>query len=493
MPKLSLAYTQRDLLKLRDLLEEKTGLYLPDEKLNRLEEPFQGPTGSLSSTAPGEIIRAIAVGSAEGRSLLDKLVAAIATNETYFFRISPHFEALKNYLLPEIIQGKEPQGKKSLRIWSAGCSTGEEPYSLAILLLDNFPALRDWQITILATDIDMDALEKAQQGIYRPWAFRGVDPDVIKKYFHPEKGERYRIDERISSLVIFQPLNLKSDPYPSPFYGTTDLDIILCRNVTIYFRPETIRKVIHKFYDCLREGGFLITGAAEYSRQIYQDFEARIFPDTVIYQKASPKKHLLSPISISPLPPLPAIPQTPSFHAIKGEHTKSGQKNGARDGVEEAVKLVSQGKVDNALVLLASEAQKRPRDCRVCFLLGQIAADRRHLREATYWLSRAIALEPLHLWAHYLLALSWIEESKIDEALQSLKKTVYIEPNFALGHFYLGRIYKKQGQIKKANKSFAAAKSLLASASFSETLQGAEEMTPRQLLALVDREMAYEG
>lgn len=484
-----------DLLSLRDLLEAKTGLYLPGEKLDRLEEPFKDTRGSLSSTSPQQVIHAIGADSAEGRDYLSKLVAAVATNETYFFRTLPHFEALKNYLFPELLQAKLARGKKSLRIWSAGCATGEEPYSLAILLLDNFPELRDWQITILASDIDLDALEKAQRGIYRPWSFRGVDPDVIKKYFHPEKGERYRIDERISSLVIFQPLNLKSDPYPSSFYGTTDLDIILCRNVTIYFRPETIRKVIRKFYDCLREGGFLITGAAEYSRQIYQDFEARIFPDTVIYQKASPKKRLLSPAPIPPLLPLPAVSRTPRLHALEGKRAQAEQKNDATDAMEEAVKLISQREIDSALVLLASEAQKRPRDCRVCFLLGQIAADRHHLGEATYWLSRTIAVEPLHLWAHYLLALSWIEEGKTDEALQSLKKTVYIDPSFALGHFYLGRIYKQQGQINKANKSFTAVKSLLSSASpsDSETLQGAEEMTPQQLLALVDREMAYEG
>ncbi|MFQ5903377.1 MAG: tetratricopeptide repeat protein [Candidatus Binatia bacterium] len=125
--------------------------------------------------------------------------------------------------------------------------------------------------------------------------------------------------------------------------------------------------------------------------------------------------------------------------------------------------------------------------------MGQISADRHHLREATYWLSRTLALDPLHLWTHYLLALLWIEEGKTDEALRSLKKTVYIEPNFALGHFYLGRTYKNLGEIEKARKSFTAAKSLLGSTSLSETLQGAEAMTAQQLLTLVDRELDYEG
>ncbi len=481
------------LLSLRDILEAKTGLYLPAEKLDRLEEPFKDSSGGLSSTSPQQVIHAIGADSAEGRDYLNKLVAAVATNETYFFRTSPHFEALKNYLLPELLRAKLAQGKKSLRIWSAGCSTGEEPYSLAILLLDNFPELRAWQTTILASDIDLDALETAQRGIYRPWSFRGVDPDVIKKYFHPEKGERYRIDERISSLVIFQPLNLKSDPYPSSFYGTTELDIILCRNVTIYFRPETIQRVIRKFYDCLVEGGFLLTGPAEYFPKIYQDFEVRAFPETVIYQKPFCQKKPSTLKSTSALSSLWPVPQSPTPPTAQEKTDHAAAEKGERDPVDEVLDLISQGEPDKALVLLADLAEKNPKDSRVTFLLGQIAADRHHLSEAFHWLSQTLALDPLHLHAYYLLGLLWIEEGKIDEALQSFKKTIYIDPNFALGHFYIGRIYKEQGQIKKAQQSLALVKSLLGSTHLSDPLAGAEGMTAQQLLTLVDRELNYEG
>ena len=481
------------LLSLRDLLEAKTGLYLPGEKLDRLEEPFKDTRGTLSSTSPQQVIHAIGADSAEGRDYLNKLIAAVATNETYFFRTSPHFEALKNYLLPELLRAKLAQGKKSLRIWSAGCSTGEEPYSLAILLLDNFPELRAWQTTILASDIDLDALETAQRGIYRPWSFRGVDPDVIKKHFHAEKGERYRIDERISSLVIFQPLNLKSDPYPSSFYGTTELDIILCRNVTIYFRPETIQKVIRKFYDCLVEGGFLLTGAAEYFPKTYQDFEVRAFPETVIYQKPSSQKKPSTLKSASALSSLWPVRQSPTPPTAQEKTDHASAEKGERDPVDEVLDLISQGEPDKALVLLADLAEKNPKDSRVTFLLGQIAADRHHLSEAFHWLSQTLALDPLHLHAYYLLGLLWIEEGKIDEALQSFKKTVYIDPNFTLGHFYIGRIHKEQGQIKEARKSLALVKSLLGSTHLSDPLAGAEGMTAQQLLTLVDRELNYEG
>ena len=161
--------------------------------------------------------------------------------------------------------------------------------------------------------------------------------------------------------------------------------------------------------------------------------------------------------------------------------------------MDEAVDLISQGEIDRALVILAGLAEKNPKDTRACFLLGQISADRHHLSEASHWLSRALALDPLHIWAHYLLGLLWMEEGKTEEALHSFKKAVYIDPNFVLGHFYLGRIYKEQGQKEKARKSLAVARDLLGSSSLSDTLQGAEGMTAQQLLTLVNKELAYEG
>ena len=493
MPNSSLAYTRADLLRLRDLLEKKTGLYLPDEKLNRLEEPFKDSRATLSTTSPQEIIRAIESGAADGSGYLNKLVDAIATNETYFFRTSAHFDTLKDYLLPEIIEHNKNQGANTLRIWSAGCSTGEEPYSLAILLLENFPELLAWQVKILATDIDQEALERAQQGIYGPWSFRGVKPELIQKYCRQLKGECYGVDDRVRSLVSFRLLNLKSDPYPSPLNGTADLDIILCRNVTIYFRPETSRKVLRGFRGSLKEGGFLLMGAAEYSQEVYQDFQARVFRETVIYQKPSPKAPAHSPSPLSPVWPPPLPRQSPSPSEPTVTSASAVEEKRSEDPVDKAVRLISQGEVDLALVLLAGEVEKSPADSRVCFLLGQVAADRHHLGEATYWLNRTVALEPLNLWAHYLLGLLWIEEGKMDEALGALKKTVYIEPNFALGHFYLGRVLKSQGKMEKARRNFAIVKSLLASAPLSENLRGVEGMTSQQLLMLVDRELVHEG
>jgi chemotaxis protein methyltransferase CheR len=490
MPHSSLAYTRADLLRLRDLLEKKTGLYLPDEKLHRLEEAFKELHATISTAAPREIIRAIETGDSEGIAGLNQLVAAIATNETYFFRTPVHFDTLRDYLIPELVKKKNPQRKKTLKIWSAGCSTGEEPYSIAILLFEHFPELvLSWKIKILATDIDHEALRSAGQGIYRPWSFRGVPPDLIKKYWHPLKGESRRLDDRVRSLVRFAPLNLESDPYPSSLNGTSGLDIIVCRNVTIYFRLHTINKVLRKFSECLDEGGFLLTGAAEYSRETYRDFEARVFPETVLYQKPFPKAsaHVASPRPL--VWPAPLQRPSPKAADSRAPSLPPQEQKSSDDPVVKAVELISKGDLDLALVLLAAQAETSPRDARVCFLLGRIAADRQHLGEASYWLNRTIALDPLNLWAHYFMGLLWMEDGKLDEAQAAMKKTVYIDPNFALGHFYLGKVHKAQGKPEQARRNFAVVKSLLAAAPLSENLSGAEGLTGRQLLMLVDKEL----
>jgi chemotaxis protein methyltransferase CheR len=492
MPDSPLTDSQRaDLLRLRDVLESKTGLYIPDDKLARLKEPSEH-LESLGRAHVGEILDAIESGAAVGAHYLAQLVAAVATNETYFFRTAAHFTALKDYLVPELIEKKRGEGARTLRIWSAGCSTGEEAYSIAILLVEHFPELLSWDLKILATDIDVDALASASEAVYRPWSFRGVGPELMRKYWRELDGERYRVAEPVRSLVTFEAHNLFTDGYPFPANGTREIDVIFCRNVTIYFRPQTIRRVVEKFHDFLGDGGFLVTGAAEYSRDAYRDLEARVFPDSVVYQKPAPRP--AAPKSF----PLPLIWPEPPRRAARRRETPHGNnllppKPAETDAVDQAMELIGGGEIDAALVLLAEAAEKSPRDARIPSLIGRLAADRQHLSEAGYWLGRALALDPLNLWAHYFMALLWIEENKLDEALGALKKTIYIDPNFALGHFYLGRIHKAQGRSAQARKSFAVAKHVLAASPASEHLSGADGISGGQVLVLVERELVHDG
>jgi chemotaxis protein methyltransferase CheR len=226
------------------------------------------------------------------------------------------------------------------------------------------------------------------------------------------------------------------------------------------------------------------------AREAYGEFEARVLPETVVYEKAPARRPAASPL---PLPlilpqalPRPASrPAAPRIAKSRPDATRVED-----DAVARAIDLIARDEIDAALVLLATAAEKSATDARIPFLLGRLAADRQHLPEAAYWLGRALALDPLNLWAHYFMALLWIEEGRLADALTALKKTTYIDPNFVLGHFYLGTIHKAEGRADQARKSFAVVKNLLAGPGASEDLSGADGISGRQLLVLVERELA---
>ena len=159
-------------------------------------------------------------------------------------------------MLPDLVAKKEKAGTRLLRVWSAGCSTGQEPYSAVITLLESLPDLDSWTIRVFASDLSFTALERAQCGLYRADQLKGIDPQRIARYFRQENGH-YVMSEGIRKRVIFDYHNLKHDN------GLRGLDIVFCRNVMIYFDAEEQRKLVNRFANCLVPGGFLFLGHAE--------------------------------------------------------------------------------------------------------------------------------------------------------------------------------------------------------------------------------------
>jgi len=211
---------------------------------------------------------------------LTVLVDNLTTNETYFFRESPQLRAFSEEILPELRQTLEP--RRALRIWSAGCSTGEEPYTIAMLLLESGIWWRDWQVEILGSDINQRVLHTARKGVYKKGAYRATSPEMLAKYFIEEEKGNYRIIDKVRELVSFSYLNLL-DPYKTALIS--NMDIIFCRNVIIYFDKEAKKKVIASFYDKLREGGYLLLGHSESLINISNAFLLRTLKYDMVYQK----------------------------------------------------------------------------------------------------------------------------------------------------------------------------------------------------------------
>jgi chemotaxis protein methyltransferase CheR len=208
------------------------------------------------------------------------LVDNLTTNETYFFREPAQLKAFTDEILPELRE--KNSGRRSLRIWSAGCSTGEEPYTIAILLLESGDWWRDWQVEILGSDINQRVLHTARKGVYKKGSHRATPPEMLRRYFLEEGKADYRIIDRVRELVSFSYVNLL-DPFKTSLIR--DMDVIFCRNVIIYFDREAKKKVIASFYDKLREGGYLLLGHSESLINISNAFALRPLKNDMVYQR----------------------------------------------------------------------------------------------------------------------------------------------------------------------------------------------------------------
>jgi chemotaxis protein methyltransferase CheR len=239
----------------RDLIYEECGVSLSLEKRTFLESRLRRRLDELGIASGYEYYRAIT--DPRGRSQeLPALLDSLMICETSFFRNLPQFELFRDVVLPEIAGRKVKSGTRILRVWSAGCSTGQEPYSAVITLLENLPDRESWTMRVVASDLSFTALERAQSGLYRVDQLKGIHPDSVAKYFRLENGH-YIVNDSVKSRVRFDYHNLKNDN------GLRGLDIIFCRNVMIYFDAEEQRRLVSRFANCLVPGGFLFLGHAE--------------------------------------------------------------------------------------------------------------------------------------------------------------------------------------------------------------------------------------
>jgi chemotaxis protein methyltransferase CheR len=250
-----LVYTDADFKFICKLVMENTGIALSDRKRDLVYGRLAKRLRSLGMQSFDQYCAHVSVNEDE----LNELVNAITTNQTAFFREAHHFDYLRATLLPKLMQ--YTSAHRRLRIWSAGCSTGEEPYSIAMVLREVLPAGQGWDARILATDIDSNVLAKAQQGIYpEEWA-SGIPERYLRRNFRRGQGDNagmVRVNDDVRSLISFRQLNLIQDwPMRGPF------DMIFCRNVVIYFDKPTQRRLFNRYADLLADGGHLFIGHSE--------------------------------------------------------------------------------------------------------------------------------------------------------------------------------------------------------------------------------------
>ncbi|MCL2138040.1 MAG: protein-glutamate O-methyltransferase CheR [Treponema sp.] len=239
-----------DFEKYRVFIYDKSSITFSPANRAILESRLKEKLREKSIKTPGEYFRLISADEEELKNFLD----SITTNLTRFFRNQPHFDAMEKFVIPEIMKIKNSSGNKTIRIWSAGCSTGEEPYSVAMLLNEILPA--PWKFEIIASDISLKCLMIAKEGFYGDSKIDGIPPAYLNKYFEKVDGG-YHIRSNIQSKIKFDYHNLKNDS------GQRGLDLVMCRNVIIYFDEAAQAAVIDRFWNAMAPKSFLFIGHSE--------------------------------------------------------------------------------------------------------------------------------------------------------------------------------------------------------------------------------------
>jgi len=269
-------------LRIRDAIYQISGIYQPEEKLYLLATRCARRMSAVKAKTPAEYLEHLTVrGNREAELRL--LLNEITIGETYMFRSPPQLEALRNVILPQILQAKSAMGFKRLHLWSAGCSTGEEPYTLAMFLLEESEKmLAGWTFDILATDLNDNSLAVAKAGIYGEYALRSTTEPLRRKYFKPYDDKRLQATDQLKSLIRFERVNLHDDSKMTFLKG---MDVIFCCNVLIYFDLASKRRVMQHFYSNLLPGGYLFLGHAESLYQVDDRFHLVHFPGAIGYWK----------------------------------------------------------------------------------------------------------------------------------------------------------------------------------------------------------------
>ena len=273
--------SQTDFEAIRDFVHRKSGLWFPDNKKYLVENRLRKRMDELGLVNCRDYLYRIKYDTEmqEFNTFMD----LITINETSFFRNNPQLTTFRDTVLPKIIERIGENGFKKLKIWSAGCSTGEEPYTLGIILHECLPNIQDWKIEIIANDISQSALQTARKGVYQRNSLRNTDQKFLLKYFELE-DDLFRIKDDIRRLVNFKHLNLND---PAQVATVTDCDVIFCRNVMIYFSTEAKKNLVRQFYKSLKPEGYLFIGHSETLHGISRAFELEYLKNALIYRKTT--------------------------------------------------------------------------------------------------------------------------------------------------------------------------------------------------------------
>jgi chemotaxis protein methyltransferase CheR len=479
------------------------GLHFPENRRQDLARNLHSISREFGFDDPTACVNSL-LGSPLSREQIEILTSHLTIGETYFFRDKRVFEVLEQRILPDLIAARR-NSDRCLRIWSAACSSAEEPYSIAILLTRLLPDWKAWNITILGSDINVRALRKAAEGIYTKWSFRNAPPWLMEYFTRRGTEERYQLNPEIRKMVTLNYHNLTQDPYPSVFNNTNAMDIILCHNALMYFSRKHVGAIVENFHKALSNGGWLTVSATETPLISAPGFKAvdvdgqfffRRIPEPLLCLYRPPAKipapkentRFLPRDRLDPTTPSPAMDARPE---LRGRGDNPGRHDGTtaptrspeppiNSAYDEACLLFRQGCYAEAAQRLKSIEEPA-----AFALLARSYANLGRLHEALQWCEKAIGSDKLNPGHHYLRASILQELRRFDEAVTALKHTLYLDGRFILAHLSLGHLFRTQGKLMEATRHMTQAQVELLRHPKDEVVEETEGLTAGHLLEIV--------
>jgi chemotaxis protein methyltransferase CheR len=495
------------------LVSAQIGLQIRLQDYPVLSQKIVTRARELKCSYPQDYYNLLAGETSVSQNEWRQLIPLITTPESYFFRDRGQFKLLQTVILPQLIS-RQKESKK-LQIWSAGCSTGEEPYSLSLLLQQLIPNWEEWKITILGTDINELSLEKAREGIYSAWSFRQVDSEIISKSFIPWRGG-WKINPKTRKSVKFMNFNLVQDE-PTDDSKFKNIDLVVCRNVFVYFEKYHISQAINKFYQVLKPEGYLITAHSELQGVENNPFKATIFPESVIYQRPK-EKESISQYFI----PNSKFDRSTLCRVISPENQKKDSNLGFKTHlkknninqttlqsqvnlkskivnssittginypqspleIEEANQLFQQKKYREAIQKINLFLEKNTSNFDGYYLLGKIYANLGQYKDAIYYCKKAIIVDSLSVLPCYLLLNISEEINNREEAKKLAKRIIYLSgfsPSSISAYVKLAFLYEQENNFKKAMQNYTIALELLQNLPPQAQVEYTENLTVAEL------------
>ena len=471
-------------------LRTHTGIVIQEHQRDNLRATLQRAVARFGYAQADDYILRLRECSPDSEEL-EFLIANVTVGESYFFRDKIQMEFLRTGWLPQLMARKKGQ-PGSIRIWSAGCSHGQEIYSLAIMLRETLPNAARWNLQLHATDINVEALSAAVAARYSTWSFRATPETMYERYFKREDNE-YQLNDEIRAMVNFSYLNLVEDEFPMIAGGLHSMDLILCRNVFIYFDAATVAAVMKKFARCLAPGGVLMLGGADLVNTDIEGLELKQ-AGGVFYYRHTPT----GPVVVIHEPESGALDDITDAdyvpeHAPHDEAAQDAATPGDTNSIETVARLVQQQRMAECLVVADRYIATQGENAAVLLHKASALASLGRLEEAQQLSHKAVALEPMEKHAHFLNALVLIERNDLGAAESGMRKSLYIDPRFLEAHYQLGLLQLRQGRREQGVKSLMNALQVAETGDPEHAIHGAPEMTYRRMADVLRKEIEIYG